>query len=209
MLRVLRSPLLPGLVMILLIQACSGQTSSKDVIVAQLEQDRVQKDAYFKSDSTSPLLPETRADFSGLQYFPIDLAYHLETEIREYPEKDTVTMKTTKNRKQTYLRWGWFDFSVNGNRDTLEVFKPVDISSQYPPYFFIPFHDATNNNSTYGGGRYLDLRVHESNRYVIDFNQAYNPYCAYNKDEWSCPIPPSNSRVDFAIKAGEKMLNTH
>ncbi len=187
-------------------QSCSHQNDSTS-IVTQIRNDRQEKDAYFKSDSSSPLLPQQRKNFTGLQYYPINLDYRIETQIQEFPEKDTVNMTTTKNRTQQYLRWGWFAFSIHGKSDTLNVYKPVKMPEDYPPYFFIPFYDKTNNQTTYGGGRYLDTQIHPSRMYVIDFNEAYNPYCAYDHKRWSCPIPPMDNRVDFPIEAGEKMLS--
>jgi len=204
----LQSPLqfvIAGLLIFVVVQSC-GEQSDSESIVSQIRQDRLEKDSYFRADSSSPLLPEQRNDFSGLKYYPVDLNYRIETQIVEYSHKDTVVMMTTKQRKQPYLRWGWFDFTIHGNTDTLSVYKPINMSDNYPPYFFIPFYDKTNNQTTYGGGRYLDTKIHDSNMYVIDFNRAYNPYCAYDHERWSCPIPPMENRVNFAIEAGEKML---
>jgi len=206
--KMLRSPLqfvFIGLLIFSVMQSC-GEQSDSESIVSQIRQDRQEKNQYFQADSSSPLLPEQRQDFTGLRYYPVDLDYRVETQIREYPSKDTVEMTTTKDRKQSYLRWGWFDFTIHGKTDTLNVYKPVEMPNDYPPYFFIPFYDRTNNKTTYGGGRYLDTKIHDSNDYVIDFNRAYNPYCAYDHERWSCPIPPMENRVNFAVEAGEKML---
>ncbi len=192
-------------VLLSLIFVSCGQQVNTDEIEAQLINERQEKEKYFLSDEHSPLTPDQRKEFDGLNFFPVDLDYRIYTRIREYDAKDTITMVTTKQKKQSYLRWGEFSFSIHNQTDTLHVYKPIHNDEGHPPYFFIPFYDETNGESTYGGGRYLDINVQQGNKkYVIDFNRAYNPYCAYDYDRWSCPLPPMENRVDFRITAGEK-----
>ncbi|MCF7803964.1 MAG: DUF1684 domain-containing protein [Candidatus Marinimicrobia bacterium] len=185
--------------------SCGTSPNQADIRTA-IQESRTKKDDYFSTATNSPIPENKRNDFDGLNYFPIDLNYRITTNIVEYSDKDTVVMPTTKDREQYYLRWGNFDFTIDGNTDTLQVYKPLQISADHEPYFFIPFYDETNNQMTYGGGRYLDIPVQASGKYVIDFNQAYNPYCAYDYERWSCPMPPMENRVDFPVDAGEKLL---
>lgn len=188
----------------LAITTCSG--TDTEAIKSEIRETRQTKNEYFKNNPNSPIPNQKRDQFKELHYFPIDLEYRVTTSINEYTDKDTIVMTTTKKREQYYLRWGEFDFTIDGHRDTLRVYQPLQTSADQDPYFFIPFYDATNNQSTYGGGRYLDIAQQEKNKYVIDFNQAYNPYCAYDYERWSCPMPPMENTVDFPIKAGEKVL---
>jgi hypothetical protein len=205
---VVRSLTTAGILFLSAMFISCGEKVNSDEIRAQLIQQRQEKDKYFQNDEHSPLTAEQRENFDGLNYFPVDLDYRIYTRIREYDSKDTITMVTTKEKEQQYLRWGEFSFSVENQRDTLHLYKPVHTDEGHPPYFFIPFYDETNNQSTYGGGRYLDIHVQQdANRYVIDFNRAYNPYCAYDYDRWSCPMPPLENSVDFKIVAGEQMYS--
>lgn len=190
--------LLPGFI--------SCGPSKNDEIISEIQENRQTKNEYFQNNPNSPIPLDKREQFETLKYFPVDLDYRITTSIDEYAEKDTVVMHTTKKRSQYYLRWGKFDFTINGNRDTLHVYQPLQTSADQEPYFFIPFYDATNNNSTYGGGRYLDIPVQETTHYVIDFNDAYNPYCAYDYERWSCPMPPLENTIEFPIMAGEEVL---
>lgn len=193
---------IPFLVFILI--GCSEMDNKE--IKSEILETRQEKNEYFQNSPDSPIPVDKREQFRALNYFPVDLDYRVTTSIDEYADKDTVVMTTTKKREQYYLRWGYFDFTIEGRQDTLQVYQPLQTSADQEPYFFIPFYDATNNRSTYGGGRYLDIAEREKNSYVIDFNQAYNPYCAYDYERWSCPMPPMDNTVDFAIEAGEKVL---
>lgn len=181
-----------------------GPSETEQEIISNIQEIRQEKNQYFATDADSPLSPEEQETFAGLRYFPVDLDYRFQTTIREHDVKDTVSLTTSTDGVREYIRWGEFGFSVNGERDTLQVYTPMQYSEDYDPYFFIPFADQTNGSETYGGGRYLDLPVKDdSDTYVIDFNWTYNPYCAYDSDGWSCPLPPEENTLDLAIRAGE------
>ena len=121
-------------------------------------------------------------------------------ELVEFPpeEQELIEMSTSTGDFRPSLRWGKLDFSVGSEAATLTVYK-----SEGEEEFFLPFGDATNNAESYGAGRYLDLVALEDGRFLLDFNYAYNPYCAYNP-RWSCPIPPAENRLKIPILAGEK-----
>lgn len=189
----------------LIISIGCGKHINSDEIKAQIHQEREEKDHYLMTSEESPFSPEEQENFQALEYFPIDLDYRIYTKIKEYESKDTITMVTTKEKEQLYLRYGEFQFSVGENTGTLYVYKPLKNDQGHPPYFFIPFYDKTNNSETYGGGRYLDIPIKEGDRYLVDFNRAYNPYCAYNYERWSCPLPPMENQLDFKVTAGEKI----
>jgi hypothetical protein len=111
-------------------------------------------------------------------------------------------MTTSTGSVKEYYKYGQFSFEVNGQPVTLQVYQDLDRN-----YFFLPFVDATAPDETYGAGRYLDLEPEQGNTFTIDFNYAYNPYCAYN-DRWNCPIPPKENRLAIRIEAGEKNFKT-
>ncbi len=166
--------------------------------MSALDQFRAQKDDFFLHDWQSPLEADQRKDFAGLKYYPENPALRLTVPIEEYPDKETVTMITSTGSAREYLKYGHFSFEVNGALATLHVYQDADDG-----YFFLPFVDATAPDETYGAGRYLDIEPSEDGKFLIDFNYAYNPYCAYS-DKWSCPIPPKENRLKVRIEAGEK-----
>jgi len=164
--------------------------------VSKLSEFRIQKDHFFEHDEHSPLTQEQRMGFNGLKYFPENPDLSFELEIHEFPEKKNIKIQTSTGDIQNYERFGKILFQVDGLDATLTVF-----SSHHG--FFLPFVDAQAGKETYGAGRYLDPHLLPNGKLLVDFNHAYNPYCAYN-DLYSCPLPPVENRLDVAIKAGEK-----
>ncbi len=169
--------------------------------MSALAEFRQQKDEFFKYDPQSPLTPEQRQTFDGLKYYPENPKLHLIASIDEYDDKPTVTMMTSTGSVREYLKFGQFSFDVNGQTATLQVYQDADDG-----YFFLPFVDATAPDETYGAGRYLEIEPAAGGKFLIDFNYAYNPYCAYNPN-WSCPVPPKENRLKVRIEAGEKDFN--
>jgi uncharacterized protein (DUF1684 family) len=163
---------------------------------------RKEKDKFFKTDPHSPLIPEQQVAFTGLRYFLPSEDYYVNATFEQAAKPDTVTMLTSKqNDKRLYLRYGTFTFPIGDSSYTLTAFKPI---GQATGTLFVPFKDATNDKQTYGAGRYLDIEEDVgANEYILDFNAAYNPYCAYNHT-YSCPLVPAENILSIAIKAGEK-----
>jgi uncharacterized protein (DUF1684 family) len=114
-------------------------------------------------------------------------------------------MAATGEQKDIYLKYGELDFEIDGKRQSLALYQNLRLKNdeRYQDYLFIPFKDATNGKTTYGGGRYLDYEIPGSDTVILDFNKAYNPWCVYSH-EYSCPIPPEENHLEVAIKAGEK-----
>lgn len=152
--------------------------------------------------SPTPIPDTLLKTFSGLHYYPPDSSFVFEVSLRRLPSPKPVTLMTSTGVPRPMLRYGTFTFPIDGKQYTLTAFK----SREKDPHLFVPFKDATNSGETYGAGRYLDLDEHSGDSgYVLDFNLAYNPYCAYNSD-YSCPIVPSENALPVAIPAGEKQL---
>jgi uncharacterized protein (DUF1684 family) len=166
--------------------------------MSPLTEFRQQKDEFFKHDWQSPLEADQRRDFTGLKYYPENPALRLTVPIEPYADRESVTMQTSTGSVREYVKYGQFSFEVNGETATLQVYQDADGG-----YFFLPFVDATAPEETYGAGRYLDIEQNADGTFTIDFNYAYNPYCAYN-DKWSCPIPPRENRLKVRLEAGEK-----
>lgn len=157
---------------------------------------RKAKDDSFAHDPHSPLTPQQRNSFTGLSYFPDHPELNLVVEVERFPEGDEITMQTSTGDLQVYRRFGRFKFNVEGELAELTIF-----ANQHG--YFLPFVDSQANKETYGAGRYLEPEELADGRFAIDFNLAYNPYCAYN-DRWSCPLTPFENRLKVAIPAGEK-----
>ena len=161
---------------------------------------RKAKDQYFGGGQDSPLTPEQRKRFSGLQYFPENPELRFVLSVEEFPSdaRDVIQMATSSGEAAPHLRWGQLKFEVDGTPVVLTVYRDVDGNE-----YFLPFMDVTTGEESYSDGRYLDLPAAGDGRLLVDFNYAYNPYCAYNP-AWSCPIPPAENRLPVAITAGEK-----
>ncbi len=169
---------------------------------------RQEIDRLMRDPTYSPLEDADRRDFTGLRYYEPndDLAFEVAVE-RLPADEPLIQMGTSTGDTQTFRRWGRFTFVVDGEEATLTIF-----SDRHGHEFFVPFRDATNGDETYGAGRYLDdnrpgLTPLGGDRFAIDFNYAYNPYCAYT-EAFSCPLPPRENWVKVPIRAGEKAFRT-
>lgn len=158
---------------------------------------RKQKDDFFRYSPHSPLTSEQKESFQGLDYFPENPGLKLKLELEEFDEKQQVQMQTTTGDVQTYERFGRVHFEVEGESASLTIF-----SNEHG--YFLPFADSLAGMETYGAGRYLEPEAQFDGRLLVDFNLAYNPYCAYN-ELYSCPLTPGENRIQVPIRAGEKI----
>jgi len=163
----------------------------------QIQMARRQKNQFYKTNPQSPLTPEQQDAFDGLAYYDYNPALQLTLKIEPFADGKFVPIQTTTGDVRQYKRYGRFSFTVDGQETELTLYE-----ADYG--FFLPFVDAGANTETYPAGRYLEPEYLGDNRFEIDFNQAYNPYCAYNEG-WSCPITPAENRIKVAIRAGEKL----
>lgn len=161
---------------------------------------RERRDHFFGHDPHSPLTPEQRAGFAGLAYFPerSDLTLELTIDQTGPGVGEHLQLQTSDGQAKPFVRAGRIRFEADGRPITLSVFKDVERGR-----YFLPFRDGTAGVESYGGGRYLDPRVRPDGTLVVDFNYAYNPYCAYGEG-WSCPIPPAENATPVRIEAGEQ-----
>jgi uncharacterized protein (DUF1684 family) len=168
--------------------------------VTQLSEFRREKDQFFALDPQSPLTPDQKRAFQGLNYFPENAELRMEVQGEPFPQKDIIQMQTSTGGVQQYTRYGQLKFMVEGQVANLTIYAS-------PDGFFLPFADSLAGTETYGAGRYLEPEYLGDDRFLIDFNLAYNPYCAYN-DQWTCPITPPENRLIVPIRAGEKLFHT-
>ncbi len=170
----------------------------------EVERQRKQKDSFFRTSHHSPIPGKERITFRGLNYYPYDPSLVFELELRELPDAEDVVMATSVDgREVIYNKVGLFEFEVGSQVLRLYAYRSAHEHDQGPPTLFIPFRDRTSGKETYGAGRYLDLEVSPYERYVLDFNLAYNPYCAYS-NHYVCPLPPPENWLEVEIPAGEK-----
>ena len=163
--------------------------------------DRKARNEYFQTDASSPLSMEQRRRFKELAYFPIDRKYRMYATFNPNPTYQKVDIIRTGGDTVTYIQAGWLNFKYQKTKYALIAYQPNDKSSRD---LFVPFRDATSGSTTYGGGRYIDTRMVKGKELVLlDFNSAYNPFCVYNH-EYTCPIPPEENTLPFAVPAGEK-----
>ena len=166
--------------------------------MSELTDFRLDKDEFFKHHPQSPFTPEQQQVFTGLEYFPENDDLRLEVTVEKISDQQPMQMQTSTGGVQTYMRYGRFKFQVDGQFAELTIYQS---SSGY----FLPFVDSLAGTETYPAGRYLEPEPLPGERFLVDFNVAYNPYCAYN-DMWSCPITPAENRLKVPIRAGEKLF---
>ncbi|MDQ6711620.1 MAG: DUF1684 domain-containing protein [Candidatus Dormibacteraeota bacterium] len=169
---------------------------------SELQRFRAEKDRVFARDPHSPLGPDQRHSFHGLDYFDENPQLVIHASIDRHIEPDEVRMGTSDGQEQSYHRHGLVRFRVDDQTAELVLYASGDSDE-----LFVPFRDATSGHETYGAGRYLEVEPH-GDHVTIDFNYAYNPNCAYDS-AWSCPLPPTENWLKVPIRAGEKIFAGH
>ena len=189
----------------LIFYSCS-ESNLKDYN-SEINQLRKDKNKNFSNPDKSPLEKSDVKHFVGLDYFPVDSTYKVVAQLEKVKDSTVIQMATTKEGDvRNYLRFALAHFKLNEQEFSLSLY----IDPEEQKELFIPFTDETNGNSTYGGGRYMDIAFEDKTvtSLKIDFNKAYNPYCVYNNN-FSCPIPPQENHIPLEVKAGEKNYKTH
>ncbi|MBJ6367183.1 DUF1684 domain-containing protein [Snuella sedimenti] len=166
--------------------------------------------AKFKDATVSPLTDKDRKAFKGLDFFKFDSTFIVKAHLKQTPDTDWFNMQTTTNRVSKERVFGVLSFLLQGKEYRLNIYQGADnmLKAGYEDYLFLPFLDETNGEESYGGGRYIDLRIPEGDSLEIDFNKAYNPYCAYNPS-YSCPIVPRENYLRIRVEAGVKAFKKH
>ena len=164
--------------------------------------------AEYKDATKSPLKNKDRKDFKGLDFFKFDSTFVVKASLERTPDSKWFKMQTTTSRVSDERIYGVLTFELKGQTHQLNIYQGKDLMSTegFEDYLFLPFLDNTNGESTYGGGRYIDMKIPNGNTVEIDFNRAYNPYCAYN-EKYSCPIVPRENYLDIEVRAGVKKFH--
>ena len=158
----------------------------------------------FKTAQWSPIPQDARANLTTLHYFPYDVSWRYSGPIHVYTQQDSMVIKGSKQGDlRPALRYGYFEFNREDKTHRLQIIKLLPTRPGQQAHLFLGFWDTTSGETTYGGGRYIDIEENSANQYIIDFNYAYNPYCAYSH-RYSCAVPPFENRLNIAVTAGEK-----
>ena len=184
------------------------EIAPSETYVKSIEDKRKGTNIEFMYTDKSPLPTEMRKGFKGLDYFSIDEKYRVEAVLVKDSVQETIVMKTSTSRAPEYIKYGVVKFQIDTFHMELSVFQYVKLLDQpnQEQHLFIPFRDETTSLETYGGGRYIDSEIPvEGNKLILDFNKAYNPYCAYNH-KYSCVLPPDENQLPVRIEAGEKVF---
>jgi len=191
--------------------SCS-KTKSKHSYKANIKEFQYRLNVEYADRKTSPLTKDEFKTFKSLEFFPIDSTYRVTATITYVKDAPLFKMQTTTDRLPLYKTYVLAKFKLKGKAFEIPVYQSQElmVDPQYHDYLFLPFKDLTNGKESYAGGRFLDLKLPPkgATTMIIDFNEAYNPYCAYNH-KFSCPIPPDANVLDIAIPAGVKAYKGH
>jgi uncharacterized protein (DUF1684 family) len=152
----------------------------------------------------TPLRGEHFKNFKKHPFFPVDLKYRVTAKFVRTENAEPFDLPTSSGKTKPYREYGKATFTLDGKSYTLTLYQSLDLIKQakYRNDLFLPFRDATNEKETYGGGKYLDLKIPKGNTIILDFNQSYHPYCAYNAYDYNCPVVPEENRLPVEIRAG-------
>lgn len=195
------------IVVVVLISLYYSFTGSQDqsAYVNEIKKEREDKERFMRTSPESPFA-ENPQSFKQLNYYPPDIRYKVTADLTTIQNKKTVLLATNDGREQRYIEYAYAEFDLDGYHNKLLILEVVDMGP-FRGKLFLAFGDETSAVETYGAGRYLDVnKVPGSNTLTLDFNKAYNPYCAYI-EKYSCPFPPTENLLKVAINAGEKIYH--
>jgi len=183
-----------------------GQSVKKE-IVKDNESYRADMNKEFADSAESPLTKEGLKAFRKIAFFKIKLKYRVVAKLMLTPNEVPFEMPRSKGNTGTYRKYGEATFWLNGKVCKLNVYQYMKLinDAEYKDDLFLPFKDLTNGKQTYGGGRFLELKIPVGDELVIDFNKAFNPSCCYHNPKYSCPIPPVENHLAVEILAGERV----
>jgi uncharacterized protein len=202
-----KNVLLLGFVIILLVTIFYGfnQSQNDPAYIEQIASDRYEKDQYMRTADDSPFA-KSKSEFTGLKYFEPDLNYRIVASLEYVEGRKVILLPTSDGKEQRYMDYAYAEFNLDGVSNRLLILEVMDLGP-FRGKLFLAFGDETSGKETYGAGRYLDIdKVPGANTITLDFNNAYNPYCAYD-NSFSCPLPPRENLLKVAIKAGEKIYH--
>lgn len=173
----------------------------------EIEKEREDKDRFMRTSSESPFT-KSKEQYTGLKYYPPDIKYRVLADLQPIQQKKVVVLSTNDGKEQRYIEYAYAEFKLDGVSNKLLILEITDMGP-FRGKLFLAFGDETSAVETYGAGRYLDVtKTPGSTTIKLDFNLAYNPYCAYD-NTYSCPLPPAENLLNIAIKVGEKIYHSN
>jgi len=182
----------------------TGSSKSNSREIKEIKKFQADLNKEYLDKKETPLRGDNYTNFKQHPFFPIDLRYRVNATFVKNENPEPFDLPTSSGKSKSYQEYGKATFSLGGKSYTLTIYQSLDLMKmeKYKDYLFLPFRDETNQKETYGGGKYMDLKIPEGNTMVLDFNQSYQPFCAYNAYDYNCPIVPEENKLPVEIRAG-------
>jgi len=180
----------------------NAQTEKENI--ASIKKFQKELNSEYLNPKESPLRGDNLKNFKKHPFFPINLKYRVTAKFVKTENPVPFELPTSSGKFKQYQEYGKATFELDGKSLTLILYQSLDLMKmeKYKDYLFLPFRDLTNEKETYGGGKYMDLKIPSGNEIVLDFNQSYQPFCAYNAFDYNCPIVPEENKLPIRIEAG-------
>lgn len=180
----------------------NGQTKKENIEAIKNFQKEL--NAEYLNPKESPLRGDNLKNFKKHPFFPIDLKYRVTAKFVKTENPVPFELPTSSGKFKQHQEFGKADFEIDGKSYSLTIYQSLDLMKieKYKDHLFLPFRDETNGKETYGGGKYMDLKIPNGNEIILDFNQSYQPFCAYNAYDYNCPIVPEENKLSVKIEAG-------
>lgn len=190
--------------LLLIFLSIFGFSQSQNEDISAIKKFQKELNEQYRNQKESPLRGDNFKNFTKHPFFPIDLKYKLRAKLVKTENAVPFDIPTSSGRTQPYIEYGKATFVLDGKSYVLTLFQNLSLMKRagYENYLFLPFRDETKGVETYGGGKYIDLRIPDGDEIIIDFNQSYHPYCAYNAYDYNCPIVPEVNFLPIRIEAG-------
>ena len=199
-------PFLLIVVVFIVLYSFMGNEISEEAYIETILTSRAETRDYMENDLESPFHKKGEVEFSGLQYFVVNPKYKVEANIERLTSPEPLDIQMTNGETAKYFKYAIATFTLDGEPQKLQLLKPEKYWDE--DWLFLPFYDVTSAIESYGGGRFLNLEYTDQDILEIDFNLAYNPYCAYT-DTYRCPIPPADNKITVEVRAGERIFDDH
>lgn len=182
--------------------AFSQKTGSTEIREVKKFQEEL--NAEYLNPKETPLRGDNFTNFKAHPFFPVNLKYRLTAKFTKTNNAKPFELPTSSGKTKMYKEYGKATFELDGKPYMLTLYQSLDLIKQkkYRDYLFLPFRDATNEKETYGGGKYMDLKIPKGDTIVLDFNKSYQPFCAYNAYDYNCPVVPEENKLPIEIRAG-------
>ena len=199
-------PIIVLLILITFIYSFLNDSAKTVDYLEEVQKKRQEIVDFMENDPDSPFHKKGEIEYMGLNFFDIDPTYNVKARIEKLQSPIPFDIQMTNGETAKYFKYAIAHFTIDNKSQKLFLLKSESFFDE--PWLFLPFYDETSADETYGGGRFLNVEYHDEKEIFIDFNLAYNPYCAYT-DSYRCPIPPAENKVTVKIPAGERNYKVH